>query len=98
MKILTLLAGLLTYEQLTEQLKYDFIDGELKPFMMPKHPKAIFTSSYASTSEGIIESSKEVEYIRNILNLMTILPNFYPQVSRSIDDLIAEYRDYLTVL
>lgn len=58
MKILTLLAGLLTYEQLTEQLKYDFIEGELKPFMMPKHPKMIFTASYAETSEGIIESAK----------------------------------------
>ena len=57
--------------------------------MMPKHPKSIFTASYASTSEGVIESSKEVEYIRNILNLLTILPNFYPQVAGTIDDLIA---------
>ena len=98
MKILTLLAGILTYEQLTQQLKTDFIEGELKPFMMPRHPKLIFTTEYALTQEGIIESSKEVEYIRNILNLLTILPNYYPEVAVAIDNLIIEYRDYLTVL
>jgi hypothetical protein len=98
MKILSLLSSLLSYEELKRDIRTDFIEGELRPFMMPKNPKQIFSLNYARTVEGQNESTKEVEYIKNILQLLAIMPTNYKELATPIDNLIAEYQGYLSKL
>jgi|JI6StandDraft_1071083.scaffolds.fasta_scaffold01994_15 hypothetical protein len=63
--------------------------------MMPKNPKQIFSANYSRSIEGQIESIREVEYIKNILHLLSTLPQNYKELSGPIDILVAEYQAYL---
>lgn len=66
--------------------------------MMPRNPKQIFSQQYANSLEGADESAKEVEYIRNIMTLLIVLPTKLTELMPVIDNLIAEYHSYLSKL
>jgi hypothetical protein len=42
------------------KLNFEFIEDEVRPVMMPKNPKPIFSYEYSLTYDGEIESRKEI--------------------------------------
>jgi hypothetical protein len=66
--------------------------------MMPKNPKQIFSFNYARTVKGQNQSTKEVNYIKNILQLLVTLPINDKELETPIDHLTAEYHSYLSKL
>ena len=60
--------SLLTYSE--TKLDLSFLEGEVSLFMMPKNPKPIFDLEYSLTADGEIESRKEIETIKVIMDLL----------------------------
>lgn len=44
---------------------------------MPKNPKPIFSYEYSLTYDGEVESRKEIEYIKIIMQLLTSIPKIH---------------------
>lgn len=66
--------------------------------MMPKNPKPIFSYEYSLTYDGEVESRKEIEYIKIIMQLLTSIPKIHEAYSSQIDAIIVDYHRYLSDL
>lgn len=63
--------------------------------MMPKNPKPIFSYEYSLTFDGEIESRKEIEYIKIIMNLLSWIPKIHETYSEEVEKIITDYHQYL---
>lgn len=66
--------------------------------MMPKNPKPIFSYQYSLTYDGEVESRKEIEEIKVIMELLTNVPKVHDQLAPQFDNTIFRYHNYLADL
>jgi hypothetical protein len=66
------------------QLNFNFLQDEVRLVMMPKNPKPIFTYEYSLTYDGEIESRKEIEYIKIIMNLLMQIQKVHEDHSEEV--------------
>lgn len=54
------------------QVKFNFddLDEEIRTTIMPKNSKPIFDFTYSQTPDGLIESRREIEFVKVILDLL----------------------------
>ena len=86
------------YLQAGAKLSFGFIEEEVKVVMMPRNPKPIFCYEYSLTFDGEVESRKELEYIKIIMDLLTKIPKIHEGYKQIIEDIVVEYHQYLNNL
>lgn len=65
---------------------------------MPKNPKPIFTYEYSLTYDGEIESRKEIEYIKIIMNLLSQIQKIHEDYFEEVETIQLDYHKYLNDL
>jgi|JI6StandDraft_1071083.scaffolds.fasta_scaffold496911_2 hypothetical protein len=63
--------------------------------MMPKNPKPIFSYQYSLTYDGEVESRKEIEEIKVIMELLTAVPKVHDHFAPQFENTVISYHAYL---
>lgn len=86
------------HQYLKSKLDLDLILKEVVTWMMPKNPKPIFSYQYSLTYDGEVESRKEIEEIKVIVELLTTVPKVHEQLAPQFENTILQYHAYLADL